>query len=355
MSMKKILRILLWALLALVLLLGAGAWAKFGALVRGAMSVQKLDEGLYYMEYKGDDGFDELIARGGGKSSGELAEYVMDFLSRGFYHPAVDPAPAQYGCSALTARTPDDEVLMGRNFDFSSATGMILHTVPARGYETYTTFNLEFLGFGEGWRPEGFRNQYMALSALFFALDGINEKGLAVADLMAGDDAQTHQDSGKPALTTTTAICYLLKNAATVDEALDLLRGIDMHSDIGAAHHYAISDASGRSVVVEYVDDRMVVVESPALTNHYLCEEKRNVGLYEGDRRYDFLCSQYEEAGGILDLRQLTTAIASVSQPPAQGDRLGTAWTMVMNLTHPSVTYYARRHFDKPFRFELTK
>lgn len=355
MSMNKIVRILLWALLALVLLAAAGAWMKFGPLVRGAISVQKLDEGLYYMEYKGDDGFDELIARGGGKSSGELAEYVMDFLSRGFYHPAVDPAPAQYGCSALTARTPDDEVLMGRNFDFSSATGMILHTVPTRGYETYTTFNLEFLGFGEGWRPEGFRNQYMALSALFFALDGINEKGLAVADLMAGDDAQTHQDSGKPALTTTSAICYLLKNAATVDEALDLLRGIDMHSDIGAAHHYAISDASGRSVVVEYVDDRMVVVESPALTNHYLCEEKRNVGLYEGDRRYDFLCSQYEEAGGILDLRQLTTAIASVSQPPAQGDRLGTAWTMVMNLTHPSVTYYARRHFDKPFRFELTK
>ena len=356
MSMKKILRILLWALLALVLLLGAGAWAKFGALVRGAGSVQKLDDGLYYMEYRGDDGFDALIESGGGRSAGELSAYVMRFLSGGFYQPkAGDPAPAQYGCSALTARTPEGDVLMGRNFDFSSATGMILHTVPARGYETYTTFNLEFLGFGEGWRPEGFRNQYMALSALFFALDDINEKGLAVADLMAGDDAQTHQDSGKPALTTTSAICYLLKNAATVDEALDLLRGIDMHSDIGAAHHYAISDASGRSVVVEYVDDGMVVVESPALTNHYLCEEKRNVGLYEGDRRYDFLCSQYEEAGGILDLRQLTTAIASVSQPPAQGDRLGTAWTMVMNLTHPSVTYYARRHFDKPFRFELTK
>ncbi len=356
MSMNKIVRILLWALLALVLLLGAGAWAKFGALVRGAGSVQKLDEGLYYMEYKGDDGFDALIESGGGRSAGELSAYVMRFLSGGFYQPkAGNPAPAQYGCSALTARTPEGDVLMGRNFDFSSATGMILHTVPARGYETYTTFNLEFLGFGEGWRPEGFRNQYMALSALFFALDGINEKGLAVADLMAGDDAQTHQDSGKPALTTTTAICYLLKNAATVDEALELLRGIDMHSDIGAAHHYAISDASGRSVVVEYVDDGMVVVESPALTNHYLCEEKRNVGLYEGDRRYDFLCSQYEEAGGILDLRQLTTAIASVSQPPAQGDRLGTAWTMVMNLTHPSVTYYARRHFDKPFRFELTK
>ena len=351
MRMKKTVRVILWALLALVLLFGAGTCVKFGPLVKGAKSVVKLDEGLYYMEYKGDDGFDGLIARGGGRSSGELVGYVMEFLSKGFYHPSVTPATPQYGCSALTVRTPENEVLMGRNFDFSSATGMILHTVPKHGYETITTFNVEFFGFGEDYLPEGFVNQYMALSGLFFALDGINEKGLAAADLMAGDDAVTHQQNGNPALTTTSAICYLLKNAATVEEALTLLRGIDMHSDIGSAHHYAISDASGRSVVVEYVDDEMVVVESPAVTNHYLCEEKRNVGLYEGDRRYDLLCAQYNGAGGVLDLRQLTTAIASVSQPPAQGDWLGTAWTMVMNLTNPSVTYYSRRHFDKPFRF----
>ena len=353
--MKKILKTVLWSLLTLTLLFVIGAWVKFGPLVKGAMSVEKLDDGLYYMEYRGDDGFDELIARGGGRSSGELVGFVMNFLSKGFYNPPITPAPAQYGCSALTARTPEKEVLMGRNFDFSSATGMVLHTIPKKGYETITTFNTEFFGFGSDWLPEGFANQYMALSGLFFALDGINEKGLAVADLMAGDDAVTHQNTGKPALTTTSAICYLLKNAATVDEALELLRGIDMNSDIGSAHHYAISDASGKSVVVEYVDNEFVVVESPAVTNHYLCEQKLNVGLYEGDRRYDFLCKQYEDAGGSLDLRQLTTAIASVSQPPAQGDRLGTAWTMVMNLTNPSVTYYSRRHFDKPLRFQLER
>ena len=355
MTMKKIIKIVLWSLLALVLLFGIGAWSKFGPLVKGAMSVKQLDEGLYYLEYRGDDGFDELIARGGGKTSGELAEYAMLFLSKGYYHPSVTPAPAQYGCSALTTRTPENGILMGRNFDFSSATGLILHTVPKRGYETITTFNVEFFGFGDDWRPEGFVNQYMAQSALFFALDGINEKGLAIADLMAGDDAVTQQETGKPALTTTSAISYLLKNAATVEEALELLQGIDMHSDIGSAHHYAMADASGKSVVVEYVGNEMVVVDSPAVTNHYLCEQKLNVGLQEGDRRYDFLCRQLQEAGGQMDLRQLTTAIASVSQPSAQGDWLGTAWTMVMNLTDRTVTYYSRRHFDKPQHFELER
>ena len=351
--MKKAIKILLWSLLVLVTAFGVLVWAQIGPFVKGAKSVVKLDEGLYYMEYKGDDGFAALIESGGGRSAGELSRYVMSFLSKGFYHPEEgEPVPARYGCSAFTARTPDGGVLMGRNFDFNSATGIVLHTVPKSGYETYTTFNLEFLGFGEGWLPEGARNRYMALSVLFFALDGINEKGLAVADLMAGDNAETHQeDSGKPSLTTTSAICYLLKNAATVDEALDLLRGIDMHSDIGAAHHYAVSDATGKSVVVEYVDNRMEVVESAAVANHYLCPSKLNVGLMEGDLRYDFLCRQMENSDGVMDKLQLTKSIAAVSQPEREGNFLGTAWTLVMDLTDPSVTYYSRRHFDNPFSF----
>jgi hypothetical protein len=104
--------------------------------------------------------------------------------------------------------------MMGRNFDFPSAVGVIMHCIPDNGYESITTFNAEFYGFGDDFKPEGFKNQYMSLTGLFFALDGINEKGLAIADLMAGDTIQTHQRTDKPDLTTSAAICYLLKNAA---------------------------------------------------------------------------------------------------------------------------------------------
>ena len=354
--MKRIVKTILWSLLAFVLLSEANAWAQAESLKQGALSVQKLDDGLYYMEYKGDDGFTGLLEKGGGRSAGQLVGYVMNFISKGFQQAqAPKPVPAHYGCSALTTRTPEGDVLMGRNFDFNSATGIVVHTVPTQGYETYTTFNTNFFGFGEGWVPEGMQNQVMALSALFFALDGINEKGLAIADLMAGDNAQTQQESGKTPLTTSSAICYLLKNAATVDEALELLQGIDMHSDIGAAHHYAISDASGRSVVVEYVDNQMENVEAKAVANHYLCVSKLNVGLIEGDRRYEYLCNQYEATKGIMDKEKLTQTMAAVSQPEQEGKFLGTAWTMVMDLTHPSVTYYSRRHFDHPFHFAFTR
>ena len=101
---------------------------------------------------------------------------------------------------------------------------------------------------------------------------------------MAGDNAETHQETGKPALTTTSALKYLLNRAATVDEAVELLRGIDMHSDIGSAHHYAI---------------------------------------------------------------------AAVSSPEDSHGSQGTVWTTLMDLTHPSIIYWSRRHFDKPFQFEI--
>ena len=353
--MRKTLKTLLWILLALLAVALLGGWLMFGPLVKGALSVQKLDEGLYYMEFKGDDGFDKLMEKGGGRTSSELAAYTMWFLSKGFYPlPKPEPDSVRYGCSSLVARSPEGVVLMGRNFDFPFGTGIIMHCRPRHGYESISTFNADFYGFGEGWKPEGFVNQYLALTGLFFALDGINEKGLAVADLMAGDAAVTHQDSGKPSMTTTSAIRLLLNRAATVDEAVALLLSIDMHSDIGSAHHYAIADASGRSVVVEYVDDEIVVVESPAAANHYLCDAKRNVGLYEGDDRYDYLCARYAETGGTMDLQSLSSAIANVSSPESERSQ-GTVWTMLMDLTNPSVIYWSRRHFDKPFRFTLGK
>ena len=73
------------------------------------MSVRKLDEGLYYMEYKGDDGFAGLMESGGGRTASELVDYVLKFLSKGYYTPPTPtPAEAVYGCSALTVRTPGE-------------------------------------------------------------------------------------------------------------------------------------------------------------------------------------------------------------------------------------------------------
>ena len=80
------------------------------------------------------------------------------------------------------------------------------------------------------------------------------------------------------------------------------------------------------------------------------------MGLHEDDHRHEKLMEQYDKAGGVMNEKELTDAIVSVTQLPEKGAIVGgTLWTMVMDLTHPSVTYYSRRHFDKPFRFELNR
>ena len=53
--MMKITKTILWGLLAAAWLSGANAWAQADPLEQGAMSVRKLDEGLYYMEYRTED------------------------------------------------------------------------------------------------------------------------------------------------------------------------------------------------------------------------------------------------------------------------------------------------------------
>ena len=53
---------------------------EFGSLIKGAMSCEKLDEGMYYMEYAGDDGFDELMKRGGYES---ITTFSTDFYGFG--------------------------------------------------------------------------------------------------------------------------------------------------------------------------------------------------------------------------------------------------------------------------------
>ena len=349
----KIRKILSYILIAAGIVVLAGTWASFGPLVKGALSVKQLDEGLYYMEFKGDDGFEGLIQSGGGRSSQEISRYIISFLSKGFAkgQETAEPADA-YGCAAFTVRDRDGRFLMGRNFDFSESTAMILHSRPRDGYESIATFNLRFLGFGEGWKPDSFAKKYMALSCLFVSLDGINEKGLAIADLMAGDDTETHQDRGKPDLTTTSALRYVLNKAATVDEAIALLESIDMHSDIGTAHHFAISDASGHSVVAEYIDGELVVTDTPIVTNHYLAESRYGDGLIPGDNRYDILEDEYVEYLGLFDIDSLRNAMEKVSQAPS-GSFGGTQWTILWDLENRTATYYLRRNFDKAYSFKM--
>ena len=112
---------------------------------------------------------------------------------------------------------------------------MVTQRIVARTYEPlalYIEIGLIYLMFSTvltrlqrlGEQRLGFQEKKM---------DGINEKGLCVAVLMIEDSDVTEQDTGKPGITTTTAVRLLLDQAADVDEAIRLLEQYDMNSSAG--------------------------------------------------------------------------------------------------------------------------
>lgn len=327
---KTILKWTCGAIAALLVILAAGGWWMFGTLIAAANSIEKLEDGLYSMEYNGDYGFEEFLARGGGASDGAVANYLVEFLSRGFYKIESEVQTGEFGCSTICTQDEHGTVLFGRNYDWEECQTMIAHTRPKAGYESISTCCIDFLGFGEGYAPDGSMvDRMQTLAAIYVPLDGMNEKGLVVADLMAGDNEETHQQTDKPDLTTTTAIRLLLDRAADVDEAIALLEQYDMNSSIGSAHHLSLADAGGKSVVVEYVNGEMLVTETKVVTNHYLSDcGKQGVGSRQSHLRFDTLSAHTGPADEI-DVRDMLKSVAQMNYPQTEGSWEKTMWSIV--------------------------
>ena len=86
------------------------------------------------------------------------------------------------------------------------------------------------------------------IASPFLPFDGMNEKGVAIA-LLAVPEAEPPYDSNKITLNTTTAIRLVLDYAATVEEAVELLRNYNIYFSGDVECHYLIADASGQSVI----------------------------------------------------------------------------------------------------------
>lgn len=330
----------------------------FWDIVKAAGTIEKREEKLYSMEFDGDYGFDEFLKRGGAASDEELADYLVEFLSKGFYKNASNLNSGEFACSTLAVNSGENDFMLGRNYDWAECQAMIVKTKPKVGYASVSTCCLDFLGFGEDFVPDAdMASKMMSLAAVYVPLDGMNEKGLIVADLIAGDKEVTKQQTGKVKLTTTTAIRLLLDRAATVDEAVELLKNYDMNSSIGSAHHLSIADATGKSAVIEYVGGEMFVTETKVVTNHYLSEcEKQGTGSEQSHQRYETLMSKYEECGGKMDFSSLCDAMKSVAQYNyrAEGsDYEKTMWTVIYIPKEGKIHFYFDEKYDDGYEIKI--
>lgn len=318
--------------------------------LNSAIQVQKLKDGLYYMEYNGDYGFDRFLEQGGADSDLEVARFVGKDLFGGLVIPGFKTG--KFGCSTLAARNEKGGVMYGRNFDWMECTAMVVKSKPADGYASVSTVNLDFLDLGTEYNPDKILSKVISAASLYAPMDGINEEGLCVAVLMIDDSDATDQDTGKPGITTTTAVRLLLDQAANVEEAIELLEQYDMHASAGMMLHLALTDRTGRSVAVEYVNNEMSVIETPVVTNFYLTPgEKYGIGTEQSHTRYDMLMTRLSEQP-VMDMEDMKGAMASVSKNNF-GEFASTEWTVVYDQDTGELRYYHRENYDDYMTFSI--
>lgn len=312
-------------------------------------TITELEDGLSMVAFQGNDGFEKFLAQGGASNDSEVLQFLVDNLGDNLLGLLFGANP--FGCSTLQAQGEQGEILFGRNFDWNTCDALILQSTPESGYASISTVNRDFIdqsGVSVGRLPDNIQ----ALVSLYAPLDGMNEAGLGVSVNMIQDGAVIDQQTDRPDLTTTTAIRLLLNQAANVEEALDLLEQYDLHSSMGMMVHFALADSTGRSVVVEYIDNQMVVTETPVVTNFYLAEgEKYGVGTEQSHTRYEILTELLSQKS-TFTLEDMRDAMSSVSKQNF-GEFESTEWSIVFDLTNGIAQYYHREQYDVSYSFKI--
>lgn len=229
---------------------------------------------------------------------------------------------------------------------------MVVSSKPEKGYASVSTVNMDFIQAGAGLELEQLSDEIKTVAALYAPLDGMNEKGLCVSVNMIEDSDTIEQDNRNKDITTTTAVRLLLNQAADVDEALSLLKQYDLHASMGMMVHFALADANGRSVVVEYVNDEMIVTDTPVVTNFYLAKgEKNGIGTEQSHIRYEILTEKLKEKE-MMNMQEVRDALDIVSKDNFD-DPASTEWSIVFHQGSGTVQYYHRENYKKAYTFQI--
>ena len=351
-KMKKVLKRIGFSLLGIIILIAVIAIALFWNELRTLSSLQKTDDyGMFRMTYYGDYGFDDFLKKGA-KSDGDIESFVTARLLKGLpIHIQVEGA----GCTAFVTHSENGDILYGRNFDFAYAPSLQVFTHPDNGYASVSTVNLTFAGYDQSHLPNGLSlDSFLTLAAPYLPFDGMNEKGVAIA-LLAVPEASAPNDPDKVTINTTAAIRLVLDKAASVDEAVQLLQQYNIYFSGGIDCHYLIADSTGKSVIVEYYDGKVCVVESEddyQIASNFIAYNGVNIGEgFTEFERYDTVKEEIVKHENKLTEQQVITLLSRIGIYDGTTDKL--QWSTVYNLTTGDIDLFAHRNTKNVLKSSL--
>lgn len=176
-------------------------------------------------------------------------------------------APEASACTDIRVKAKDGAIVIGRSMEWAIDMKSQLKLIP-RGQIVQSTAP----GGTQGLK---WTSKYGFLSVngmdIDFTLDGLNEKGLSFGGLwMPGSQYQNvSSDESAKALSIQHIGKWILGNFSDVGEVESALSSVKVWapslSEVGGTPtlHFSVHDASGKSIVIEFVDHKMYVHHNP--------------------------------------------------------------------------------------------
>ena len=187
----------------------------------------------------------------------------------------------------------------------------------------------------------------LTLAAPYSPSDGLNEHGLAVA-IMTDSNAIYPNNNCNIILFDETLPRLILDRAKTVDEAIQYAKEYNLFYSV-APLHYMVADAKGDSVVIEFVNGKMVTTKRnksyQVATNFTLFNNPDHEGF--GKNRYDNIENELDKCNGVISE---DNALELLKKNVIPGDE---QWSAVYNLTKKCVNITFSRDYCHLYKYEL--
>jgi predicted choloylglycine hydrolase len=286
------------------------------------------------MKYYGDYGFDKYLKKG------------VD-LSK---ETSSDNQDERWACSCFTATNEKGEHLFARNFDWMDDPALLLFTNPPRGYSSVSTVDTLYVGFSNWNTPfaASYKEKLGLLDTPTIPFDGMNEYGLAVG-MNQIPDGDCNIDPSKVTIYSLEVMRLVLDHAKNVDEAVSLLGNYNVKFR-QVNMHFIIADASGKSVIIEYVGGEMKVIK-----NEDAWQVSTNFTIY-GTKPEDrgFLCNRYATA---YDTLKSTNGVVknddSAMELLSNVKQYSTIWSVVYNMTTGDIQMARNGNYDQVYKYRL--
>lgn len=159
---------------------------------------------------------------------------------------------------------------------------------------------------------------------------------------------------GKPVILHPVLMRMILDNCRNVDEALAVMSQYNIKGAMpGADYHLMLADASGKSRLVEWTEDEMIVHDIDHATNHWVSKAdgffpdgcERDKMIVAGLNRY--------RKGGMSEAQAESLMNLVVQDPDNNNDDGKTQYSCIYNLTKKTMKIFSYGDMTKSWDFSL--